>query len=236
MEGRTEEALEWYRVRYGEDPAPESREALAEALTAHAAHLLAQHHPVEARGLLEEARGLTRDPERLEQIRHLLAYAKERTTGQAISRGHGALASGDLEGARTAYAQALEDAQDAFEERQSRTLLSLVGLVEATLDGGGEPEVRRAVALWPDGAGSTEDVQQLLRAAHASSSLMRSLRAAVHPDHGEAAELLPVLRGVALSVLLRTREVRGLLGDVPSSQRRPLEALLAQAERAKKSR
>jgi tetratricopeptide (TPR) repeat protein len=236
LEGRTEEALEWYRVRYIEDPAPATREKLAEALVAHAAHLLAQHQPVEARRLLDEASGLTRDAERREQIRHLLAYSKERTTGHAVARGHLALASGDLEGARTAYTQALEDAQDAFEERQSRTLLALVGLVHVTVDGGGESEVERATALWPGGAGSTEDVQQLLRAAQTSPSLMRRLRAAADAVQGEGGELQPLLRGVALSVLLRTREARGLLGEVPSSRREPLEALLVQAERVQESR
>jgi tetratricopeptide (TPR) repeat protein len=231
VEGRTEEALEWYRARYSEHPAPESREALAEALRAHAAELLARHHPVEARRLLEEASGLTRSAERREQISHLLAYAESRTTGHAIARGHRSLAAGDLDGAGVAYARALDDARDAFEKRQSWTLLSLLGLVSVTLEGGGESEVDRATALWPDGGGSTEDVQQLLRAVRASPSLTLRLRAAVDQGQSDAPELPPVLRGVALSLLLRTREARRLLGEVPSSRRGPLEALLVQAER-----
>jgi hypothetical protein len=65
---------------------------------------------------------------------------------------------------------------------------------------------------------------------------MRRLRAAADAVQGEGGELQPLLRGVALSILLRTREARGLLGEVPSSRREPLEALLVQAERVQESR
>jgi hypothetical protein len=64
LEGRSTEAVTWYRARYAENAA-EWREGLAEALRARASDLLALEQPEEALPLLEEAEGLTRDPERL---------------------------------------------------------------------------------------------------------------------------------------------------------------------------
>jgi tetratricopeptide (TPR) repeat protein len=236
LEGRTKDALAWYRARYADDRGAAAREGLAEALVARAADLLAQHRTVEAQRLLDEAKELTQDPARAQRIGHLTAYGEELTTGHAIRRGNTALALGDLGGARTGYERALESARDAFERRQSQTLLGLLTLIEALLQEGGEPAVGAAVEVWPGDGASREDVQQFLRAARASPTLMGEVGRAARAAPAGASEQPPILRGVALCLLLRTREARELLGDVAPARREPLEALLVQAERLERTR
>jgi tetratricopeptide (TPR) repeat protein len=232
LEGRTEEALRWYRARYAEAPGLESREGLAEALTARASELLGRHRPVEARLLLEEASALTREAERADRIQHLIAYAEKRTTGHAVLRGNRALALGDLEAAHDAYEEAVRDARDDFERSQGHTLLSLLGLLRAVVDDGSATEVQRAVDLWPEKGESTEDVQAFLQAARVDGSLMGHLRDAAERLEVEVGDAPTVLRGVTLCLLLRTKESRKVLAQVGRPRwRAPLEALLAHAER-----
>jgi tetratricopeptide (TPR) repeat protein len=236
LEGRTEDAVKWYRARYAKRGDAAMREKLVEALTARSADLLGEHRVVEAQRLLEEARGLTRKREQTERIRHLIAYAEKRTTGHAIDRGHRALASGNLEAARTAYAASLEAALDDFERRQSKTLLALLGLLESALGPGAEEDVQRAMGLWPTRGGSTEDVQQFLWVARVNRSLGDRLRAAADRLESDGREGQVAIRTVALCLLLRTREAREALSKVQKpGWREPLEALTRQAERLERA-
>jgi tetratricopeptide (TPR) repeat protein len=236
LEGRTKEAVEWYRAHYAEDPGPESREGLAEALVARAGELMARHRTVDAQRLLEEAQSLTQDPAVAQRIDHLRAYGEKRTSGHSIWRGNEALAWGDLEHARAAYEQALRSAVDEFEQIQSQTLLGLLTLVEALLEGGGDSAVRAALEVWPQRKASREDVQQFLRAARASPDLMKAVGARVRDGSAETGKEPAILQGVALCLLLRTEQAREILPGVAPGRREPLEALLVQAERLERAR
>ena len=236
LEGQTEEALAWYRARHATNAAA-WREGLAEALAARAADLLARRDPEAALPLLREAEGLSRDPERADRIRHLIAYARGRTTGHSIVRGHRALAMGSFEDAVSAYEQALRDARDAFERKQGRTLVSLTLLLEATLSPNGRDRADRAAELWPGEEGSTEDVQQFLWAARTNPALAGRLDGALQRLDGAPGEEARALRATALCMLLRTGEARRTLSRVERpGWREPLEALLAQAERLERRR
>jgi tetratricopeptide (TPR) repeat protein len=232
LEGRTEEGVRWYRKQYAEEP-DEWREGLAEALTAHGAELLGQEHPVEALHSLEEAQELTNDPDRTDRIRHLIAYAEKRTTGHAVFRGHRALVHGDLDLALAEYRRALEDAHDDYERHQSRTLLTYLLLLRATLDPDAAPEAEQAAATWPgETAGTTADAKQFLWAARGRGALEPRLRDALERLEGAGEERISALRTLVLCLLLRNGEAaRAFPGVRRPEWREPLLVLMSVATR-----
>jgi tetratricopeptide (TPR) repeat protein len=234
LEGRSTEAVTWYRARYAENAA-EWREGLAEALRARASDLLALEQPEEALPLLEEAEGLTRDPERLGRIRHLIAYAEGRTTGQSVGRGHKALAFGDVNTALASYERALSLAHDDFEREQGRTLVALALLLQATLSTNSHGAAERAATVWPEGAGLTEDVKEFMGSARVNKALRRRIEASLESLNSSSPEETMILRGTAFCVLERTREAkRALEGIQRPGWKEPLEAMLREAERLKR--
>jgi tetratricopeptide (TPR) repeat protein len=237
LEGRSEEAVAWYRTRLEEEPTPEWREGLAEALAALGADLLELRRPADARRALEEAERLTRDPGRLERIRHLTAYAEQRTTGQGVGRAHGALANGDLGGALAHYERALLDARDAFERRQSATLLAFALLLQGSLSSEPAPLAERAAQVWPLGEPSGEDAEIFLHVARAHPLLGRRLGDALAQiAPAKAGEESAAVRVVALCVLRRTREAEAALGELSRPEwREALQTLLSRAERMAKA-
>lgn len=239
LEGRSEEAVAWYRTRLEEEPTPDWREGLAEALTALGADLLALRRQADARRALEEAERLTRDPGRLERIRHLTAYAEQRTTGQGVGRAHGALANGDLGGALAHYERALLDARDAFERRQSATLLAFALLLQGSLSSEPAPLAERAAQVWPLGEPSGEDAEIFLHVAMAHPVLARRLEDALARlalASGGEEEGATAVRGVALCVLRRTREAEAALEELSRpAWREALHTLLGRAQRMAKA-
>ncbi len=233
LEGRSEEAVTWYRTGYAKNPG-EWREGLAEALWARASDLLALEKPDDALPLLREAEQLTRDPERTERIRYLIAYAEEKTTGHSVRRGHKALLRGEIGAALAAYEGALGDARDDFERDQASTLIALTLLLEATLSTNGRPEAERAAEVWPRGSGLTEDVKHFLGAVRGNGATRRRLDKALDRLEGSSREEGLALRSTALCLLLRISEAsHSIEGLQRPGWREPLEALLRQAERLK---
>ncbi len=233
LEGRSEEAVTWYRTGYAKNPG-EWREGLAEALWARASDFLALEKPDDAMPLLREAEQLTRDPERTERIQYLIAYAEEKTTGHAVRRGHKALLRGEIGAALAAYEGALGDARDDFERDQARTLIALTLLLEATLSTNGRPEAERAAEVWPRGSGLTEDVKHFLSAVRGNGATRQRLGKALDRLEGPSGEEERALRSTALCLLLRTGEAsRSIEGLQRPGWRQPLDALLRQAERSK---
>jgi tetratricopeptide (TPR) repeat protein len=233
LEGRTEEAVRWYRKQYAEDPSPEWREGLAEALTAYGTDLLGRQRPVEALLALEEAERLARDAERVDRIRHLIAYAEKRSTGHAVFRGHRALAHGDLDLALAEYRKALDDAHDDYERHQSRTLLTYLLLLRATVDSDAAPAAEQAAETWPgEEAGTTEDAEQFLWAARGRGALESPLRDALERLDGDGGERSSALRTLAFCLLLRTGEAARAFPAVRRPEwREPLLVLMSVATR-----
>ncbi|MEE8557334.1 MAG: hypothetical protein V3T14_05560 [Myxococcota bacterium] len=237
LEGRTAEAVEWYRGRYAEDPSPELREWLAEALLLHGADLVAKQLSAQARAVLQEAALLTHDPERAGHIRHLSAYTEGRTTGHAVWQGNRALARGDPKGAHASYERALRDAQDDVERGQARTLLALNGLLRSALDEEGDVSMEGALLLWPFEASSTEDVQQFVWAATLDSRLRARLKAAEERLAGVDGKASKTLRSVLLCLMLETRKARNSMEGLDEPSARDLLAtLIRHAERLLQNR
>ena len=233
LEGRSEEAVTWYRTRHAKNPG-EWQEGLAEALWARASDLLALEKPDDALPLLREAEQLTRDSERTERIQYLIAYAEKKTTGHAVLEGHRSLVTGDVASALASYERALEDARDEFERRQGRTLVALSLLLKAVVSTDGTQDAERAATVWPAGEALVHDVRKFLWIAPTSPVLRRRLQQALEHLPETGGEQTLTLRGTALCVLERTEEAeRSLRGVQRPGWREPLDALLRQAKRLK---